>query len=648
MSRGWFLFWALPTVKVHLEFAHAQSTSTQFKPGFSHPKHHSSTLVSHIRQAGLNRHVFSNGDEFNRRVASGRTRRKRTSSTLQHQNTWHESKEPQQNSQLLSNLQSISKRTECHHHETTRILEKSNVQEKNNSCIQRRQFLLASAILASQLPVNSYALTTSGSTTQNYNDLDQRQILNTKAYYQKSPINKRYGITLSEPERIYPLSFITYLSRFLLVYDPECQAWWYTQATGIPPKSTQEDVNRIRLEQFGKFAASVEVGLIDFDGDDGVRLLLEQLVKRYADVSLEDSSSGKVPFTSGSSSSSTTSTLSSKQQQQKLRKKKEALRQIALMFSLLKEYQPVDLITQLLAAYDDATIDKVIITDVGAGYLPPEYNPVPKVTFSDPPTLGTVFGGSVAKGNVIMKESGRLLKIDVIDGGSGYVKAPIVEISLPNSTSVESFQATAKAYLGKGKSRGNIERIEIVNHGMGYMSTSDVTVAISPPETLDGKEATAKAILEYQIAGVDIIDPGSGYAAERPIQIVIESPPGRGGSSRPATAISYPRGRSTSYKSFLPSGESEADMTQTSSNWVIGPTSSQLLTLLPSGFGLEFDTSLKRYILTTATSDDFNAFGTLEGVNFKPINPIFGIRGRVRYQCCFRFITFCVSLYCTS
>eukprot|EP00804_Cyclotella_cryptica_P012664 CCRYP_020193-RA/>CCRYP_020193-RA protein AED:0.03 eAED:0.03 QI:1528/0.5/0.33/1/1/1/3/0/533 len=227
-----------------------------------------------------------------------------------------------------------------------------------------------------------------------------------------------------------------------------------------------------------------------------------------------------------------------------------------------------------------------------------------------------------------MKESGRVLTIDMIDGGSGYTKAPIVEISPPNTTSVESAQATAKAFLGKGKSKGSIERIEIVNRGMGYLSTSDVTVAISPPEAPDGRLATAKAILEYQVAGVEIVDPGRGYAAERPMRIVIEPPPGSGGSSRPATAISYPRGRSTSYKSFLPTGDSEADIPQTSSNWINGPTSSQLLTLLPSGFGLEFDTSLKRYILTTATSDDFNVLGTLEGVNFKPINPIFGIRGR--------------------
>ncbi|KAL3787081.1 hypothetical protein HJC23_011765 [Cyclotella cryptica] len=625
---SWLLFWAVLTVKAH-------PLNAKFKHGFLHPRHRFPTLSFRFHHAGINSNISSNGEQFHHRAVAERTRRKRTLSAIQDQNACHESEGLPQSSHLFfSSLQFIPKQRQCHDDdETARNHGASNTQEKNPSCFHRRRFLMASAILASQLPLSSHALGdgSSSSTTQSNYDLDQRQILNSKAYYQKSPINKRYGITLSEPERIYPINFITYLSRFLLVYDPECQAWWYTQATGIPPKSSQEDVNRIRLEQFGKFAASVEVGLMEFEGDDGVRLLLGELVKRYADVSLDDSTSGdrKEPFPSGSgSSSSSSSTLPSKQQQQKLKKKKEALRQIALMFSLLKEYQPVDLITQLLAAYDDATIEKVDVTDVGAGYLPPEYKPSPKVTFADPPTLGTVFGGSVAKGNAIMKESGRVLKVDMIDGGSGYTKAPIVEISPPNTASVESAQATAKAFLGKGKSKGSIERIEIVNRGMGYLSTSDVTVAISPPEAPDGREATAKAILEYQVAGVEIVHPGRGYAAERPIRILIEPPPGGGGSSRPATAISYPRGRSTSYKSFLPTGDSEAEIPQTSSNWINGPTSSQLLTLLPSGFGLEFDTSLKRYILTTATSDDFNVVGTLEGVNFKPINPIFGIRGR--------------------
>ena len=74
------------------------------------------------------------------------------------------------------------------------------------------------------------------------------------------------SVSLSEPERIYPLPFIAYLSRFLLAFDDECQAWWYAQARAVPPNRSKEDVERIRLRQFGQFAASVKVVLIDFEG----------------------------------------------------------------------------------------------------------------------------------------------------------------------------------------------------------------------------------------------------------------------------------------------------------------------------------------------------------------------------------------------
>jgi hypothetical protein len=489
--------------------------------------------------------------------------------------------------------------------------------------LQRRQFLFTSAFLMAQIPITSNALG---------NDIHHDQdLLSKSANYQRSPINKRSGITLSEPERIYPINFITYLSRFLLVFDPECQAWWYRQASAIPAKSSKDDVDRLRLEQFGQFAASVEVGLVDFEGDRGPGILLQELVKRYADITLDDApiNDTRDPFASFARSSGN-STQPTQQQQQKIRKKKEALRQIALMFSLLKEYQPVDLITQLLAADDEAKIENVIVTDGGAGYLPPDIHSPPKLLFPDPPTLGTVFMGSVAQGRVVMKESGRVLRVDVINGGSGYTKPPTVEIGKTNSSGSEFLRATAKAILGKGKLKGCIERIDIVTPGLGYSSMNDV-VTISPPDSPEGEVATAKAILEYQVAGVDIIDPGKGYATERPISVLIDPPPHRE-MGRPATAISYPRGRSTSFKSFI-TIDGEPDNIQPSdaaSSWVIGPTSQQLLTLLPSGFGLEFDTSLKRYVLSSAQTDNFDdsMFGTLEGMKFKPLNPIFGFRGR--------------------
>ncbi|KAL9178882.1 hypothetical protein ACHAXT_011855 [Thalassiosira profunda] len=494
---------------------------------------------------------------------------------------------------------------------------------EEEACIQRRQFLAATAaaaLLGTSLPSNAL-------------DAKSLPALAEKANYLQSPINKRSGITLSEPEKIYPLSFITYLSRFLLVFDDACQRWWYTQAQAIPAKSTKEDVENIRLRQFGQFAASVEVGLIEFEGKEGegVKRLIDSLVQRYGPASLTASYGTPVNATSSAPEVS----------EREVRKSKEALRQIALLFSLLKEYQPVDAITQLLAADDDAKIVSVEMVDGGAGYPPPAYN-TPDVTFPEPPTMGTDFPATVATGKAVMMESGRILKLELTQGGRGYLNPPSVEIDVPltnGDTDVKRMPAKAVAVLGKKKVKGSVERIDIVDPGTGYSSLDDITVKLSSPESPDGVTATAKAILEYEVTGVNITDGGCGYAAERALNIVIDPPPGaaRGsGGSRSAFAVAYPKGKSTSYESFIGKSADSSVIAAAISNvdtsqWVAGPTSSQLLSLLPSGFGLQYDLALERYILSRSTTEnswDDILGGSLEGQTFKAINPIFGFRGR--------------------
>mmetsp|Transcript_47139 Transcript_47139/g.100246 ORF Transcript_47139/g.100246 Transcript_47139/m.100246 type:complete len:967 (-) Transcript_47139:1003-3903(-) len=501
-------------------------------------------------------------------------------------------------------------------------------QQQQQSCLQRRQFLVASAaVLAAQMSLP----------TPPSNALDAYRLpsLTEKVNYQQSPINKRYGVSLAEAERIYPLTFITYLARFLLVFDDECTRWWYTQAQAIPTNASKGDVENLRLRQFGQFAASVEVGLIDFEKEDerGILKLIDSLTKRYGPASLP----AEAP-------------------ERDVLRSKEALRQIGLLFSLLGEYQPVDYITQILAADDDAKITKVIMMDGGCGYPPPAYL-APDVEFPEPPTLRTSFGGSTARGKAIMRNSGKILKVELTQGGRGYSASPTVNISYTPSADGGSgdngggngdaataeggvqVRATAQAYLGKKKLKGSVERIEIVDPGLGY-GEGDITVTVSPPEAPDGVAATAKAILEYEITGVEILDSGSGYAAEKPINIVIDPPPGAasgsGGRARSAFAVAYPKGKSTSYESFIGGGTSKDVVSASLSNvdttqWVTGPTSSQLLALLPSGFGLQYDDALERYILSRSTSsnnwDDILG-GSLEGQKFKPINPIFGFRGR--------------------
>ena len=89
--------------------------------------------------------------------------------------------------------------------------------------------------------------------------------------YKTSPVNKRSGVTVLEAEQKgdFNVKFVTYLSRFLINFDEDCQKWWYSRAADIPRDATAEKVNSMRLKQFAAFAASVEVGLQEYEGSDG-------------------------------------------------------------------------------------------------------------------------------------------------------------------------------------------------------------------------------------------------------------------------------------------------------------------------------------------------------------------------------------------
>ena len=45
--------------------------------------------------------------------------------------------------------------------------------------------------------------------------------------WKSTPVNKRTGVTVFDAENAgYNIRFVTYLSRFLLVFDNDCQKWW--------------------------------------------------------------------------------------------------------------------------------------------------------------------------------------------------------------------------------------------------------------------------------------------------------------------------------------------------------------------------------------------------------------------------------------
>lgn len=67
---------------------------------------------------------------------------------------------------------------------------------------------------------------------------------------------------LFRAEEVYPLPFITYLSRFLLNFDPRCRTWWLNDVEAAVPESfSKEQRRRLLFRHLAEFSTSVEYGL---------------------------------------------------------------------------------------------------------------------------------------------------------------------------------------------------------------------------------------------------------------------------------------------------------------------------------------------------------------------------------------------------
>jgi hypothetical protein len=567
-----------------------------------------------------------------------------------------------------------------------------------------------------------------------------------KLQWSQTPVNKRTGVTVFTAEQTYNVRFVTYLSRFLLCFDADCQRWWYSRASDIPRRATADQVYEYRLRQFAAFSASVEVGLQEYLGTDeqgmtGPATLLQSLLRRYGRRAATD-------------------TAPSREQARLERETKEARRQIALLFALMEQNQPVLEITKLLAAIDNGSVARVEIRDPGSGYAP-GYGP-PTVTFAAP-DAGPDY--VTATGRAVLRPNGKLLRLDPVNRGLGYQKPPLVTISPPAAirfaktdedndgeadptNSAEYRQAKGQAFLFRsGVNKGRIERIQLVDPGAGYSPNEIIRVRVDPPElnAVDGGvTATATAILEYEVAAIQIVNNGTGYAVEKPIRINVEPPPltarvnmndplmariidrdqplpastipskemlkkmpnpndpnsvaalvsreasrggadgciGRGCYDQPVVAVAYAQAELDSYTTFRSDEDASkaqqveqaldirsaatilpetatATTTKTRSrvsasgsassgsineasyagggfmNYGGGSVtsqSSQLLSLLPAGVGLEYNSEAKRYVLAVDTTFSSSSSSLIANLRLdsadRPVNPDFGPRGR--------------------
>lgn len=505
----------------------------------------------------------------------------------------------------------------------------------------------------------------------------------TKLQWLVTPVNKRTGVTVFDAEKSgYTVQFVTYLTRFLLTFDSDCQRWWYNRGSiDIPRTASEEQVALVRSSQFAAFSASVEVGLQAYQGPDGPKKLMGSLLMRYCPdpdtLQAARERNGLPPLDA---------TARARQE----RECKEARRQICLLFALMKKQQPVDYLTQQLAVLDNGSISKVLIENRGSGYAPGYGSPT--VRFP-PPEAGPVF--ERATGRAVVSPNGKILRVDVVNRGNGYTKPPTVTIAPPaavrfgdDAGSAQAAEATAILFRS-GPNKGRIERIQLTKPGGGYSPREIIRIRVSPPELpaqKGGVQATATAVLEYEVSEIQIVNNGTGYALDKPIKVFVEPPPstarvnlndpvvartvssdqllpatasrlkgvgcsGRGCYDEPVVAIAYPEAVSNKkvFSTFrkdqdkirdeelnLPparivSAAEGGDLPEPI-NFLSGQksSSSELLSLLPAGVGLEFNALDKRYDLAV----DPNYYQASSGAvllgknSARKIDPDFGPRGR--------------------
>lgn len=354
-------------------------------------------------------------------------------------------------------------------------------------------------------------------------------------------------------QTVYETRFIAYLSRFLLTFDPAANAWWAKEGLGDSWEQAPTDTRREEADaRFAEFAESVEVGLTNyFVGPYG----------SYSSVA-----AAKAGLTAAAPA------ISARTQQEKsfwdlmfakeIKKRPPpdgakqgvlnlyallkarytsttAKRQLAILFSFITspQLQPVSEIRSLLGEADNCTVTKIRLqlppfagrevqsrssSRRGGGYS--IYAP-PLVEIDPPPALGDDF--KPAKARPILKQTSRILRIRVTDGGNGYTSAPSVLVTQGG----RSVPCQASAILDR---QGKVESILVLDPGYGYGRKSRtaglpailIEPPAKPPAGSERKISPAKAVaeLEYELAGIELLVGGNGYVATEPPKITITAP----------------------------------------------------------------------------------------------------------------------------
>jgi len=158
-----------------------------------------------------------------------------------------------------------------------------------------------------------------------------------------------------------------------------------------------------------------------------------------------------------------------------------------------------------IAKISTGSVNQVILNNDGSGY-----SSTPTVTFSDPPNLltGGIKATAVAITTTVANVQS-ILRIEIIDGGSGYVIPPTVTISGGGG-------AGAAATCSIGGTQFSIKSITIQNQGSGYALPPEVSITGG-----GGSGASAVSAINSNglLSSIRLLNAGIGYTEAPTISI---------------------------------------------------------------------------------------------------------------------------------
>lgn len=381
----------------------------------------------------------------------------------------------------------------------------------------------------------------------------------------------------------YSPKFTAYLARLLINYDYASMSWWQRK-TLLAPRESSQRINRL-LSTKGFEGTFQE---LDLDGDtfisqDELRAALsdpEELAKRERELLAQLQASvnfGLVRYQGREGVDRLCRILRSEFGINRLGK-----RQLAMLFALMDNLQPVEAIKQLIAEAENASVVGFNVTYPGFGY--DAENP-PTVTVSPSPGAN-----ATVQARVKLAPTGRILKVVLDSPMTGFTTPPKLEVSPPIA------EGGVRAVCIPKMNGDTIERIVLSNPGKGYTEVDRVSIIVNMEgQPLPWVLRQARPLLEMKVAAVELVDKkkggGEGYAHDLPIKVEISKPP------FPVSAVA------TAKATALLSEPNELILR----SW-LPPTNTTIPVtgLLPNNLVPKYDPCLERFIISPVEELDPN------------------------------------------